>query len=427
MRAGNKRREKQNECESCVTQTKTKGQPREALEEVDRTSRTSHRNKRTKSRQHSRHITSSRPRRGRRDLLLRPSATLLLASFHSAARSISPIMILRAISVFSALAQLVQVTPFTVPVPTGSSCRASARCRETQCFQSKRGGKGFGRQAADSGSFVSFDRFRAECPADLSSVRQFDSSLVGDELDEACWVAVYRTANNLPSVFVKDAFLDAMKAATTTVQGGDSETLVSTSAEDNSVVISNRSDDAKPVAVARLAKDQDSNNYILDKMRCILKKENTDDDCDGGSEHAEAIGICIDELVVNYLRRCVSQGDEVDQADRLQFDGGIHFRGTLVSGRLLEARGFREVTELTKDLHSHESDFEGALGQYAARSTSKEIAKNVGARDRALKIVSYLSRIDRDEEKEQLVNSSDDDDAADEADYDPWASVKRFI
>ena len=339
---------------------------------------------------------------------------------------------LRSVAVFSALANLVQVTPFTLPLTafqTGSSCRrASSRFRGTQCFESK-SGKGFGRESADSGSFVSFDRFRAECPADLSSVRQFDPSLVlGDELDE-CWVAVYRTANNLPSVFVKDAFLDAMKAATTTVQGGDSETLVSTStsAEDNSVMVSNRSDDAKPVAVARLAKDQDSNTYLLDNMRCILKKENTDDDCDGGSEHAEAIGICIDELVANYLKRCDNQGDEVEEADRLQFDGGIHFRGTLVSGKLLEARGFREATELTKDLHSHESDYEGALGQYAARSTSKEIAKNVGARDRALKIVSYLSRIDRDEEKEQLVNSSDEDDAAEEVDYDPWASVKRFI
>lgn len=326
-------------------------------------------------------------------------------------------MILRAVAVFSVLAKSVQVvTPFTARPP--------ARCRETQRFQST-SGKGFGKHSADSGSFVSFDRFRAECPADLNSIQQFDSSLViGDESGE-CWVAVFRTANNLPSVFVKDAFLDAMKAATTTVQGGDSETLVSTSTseEDNSVMVSNRSD-AKPVAVARLAKDQDSNTYILDNMRCILKKENTNDDCDGGSEHAEAIGICIDELVVNYLKRCDNQGDEVEEAGRLQFDGGIHFRGTLVSGKLLEARGFREVTELHKDLHSHESDYEGALGRYAARSTSKEIAKNVGARDRALKIVSYLSRIDRDEEKEQ-VNSSDEDDA--EVEYDPWASVKRFI
>jgi len=37
-------------------------------------------------------------------------------------------------------------------------------------------------------------------------------------------------------------------------------------------------------------------------MRFSLRKEDTDPDCDGGREHAEAIGICIDELVLEYLR-----------------------------------------------------------------------------------------------------------------------------
>ena len=45
-----------------------------------------------------------------------------------------------------------------------------------------------------------------------------------------------------------------------------------------------------------------SSYYIIDSMRCSLRKEVTDPDCDGGREHAEAIGICIDELVLEYLR-----------------------------------------------------------------------------------------------------------------------------
>ena len=213
--------------------------------------------------------------------------------------------------------------------------------------------------------------------------------------------------------------------ASTTAQEGDADTLVSstksisTSISEGSLISNNSN---KPVAVARLFKDPNANHHIMDSMRCVLKKENTDEECDGGSEHAEAIGVCIDELVLSYLQQCIDDNDE-----KLSFDGGIHFRGTLVSGKLLDSRGFREVTELSLDMHSHESDFDGALSRYAERATSREVAKNPGALDRALKIVSYLGRIDRDQDRLKAKQVNEDDGDEEERDYDPWASVKKFF
>jgi hypothetical protein len=66
---------------------------------------------------------------------------------------------------------------------------------------------------------VFFDRFRATCPADASCIRQFDAALVDDDVNSNAesfvWVAVYRSNNNKPSVFVRDDFLASMKEATT--------------------------------------------------------------------------------------------------------------------------------------------------------------------------------------------------------------------
>jgi len=295
-------------------------------------------------------------------------------------------------------------------------------------FSSPSSGKGFGgASSSSSNAYVSpFDRFRASCPADINDIRQFDAKLIKEDDNtnkDDIWVAVYRSANNLPSVFVRDEFFSAMKASTT-AQEGDADTLVSsaksisTSISEGSL-ISNKNN--KPIAVARLFKDTNTNVYILDSMRCVLKKENTDEECDGGSEHAEAIGVCIDELVLSYLQQCIDDNDK-----KLSFDGGIHFRGTLVSGKLLDSRGFREVTELSLDMHSHESDFDGALSKYAERATSREVAKNPGALDRALKIVSYLGRLDRDDDRLKAKQINEDDGDGEESDYDPWASVKKF-
>ena len=276
-------------------------------------------------------------------------------------------------------------------------------------------GKGFGK-SPNNKAFVSFDRFRASCPEDVNAIKKFDASLVKDDAAGDIWVAVYRSNNNLPNVFVRDAFFDAMKTSTT-VQEGDSETLVSASSASvgSGVVISSSAKGTdKPVAVARLTESLVSTGVsLIDSMRCTLKKEDTNPDCDGGSEHAEAIGICIDELVLHYLQQCV-----VD--DTKKFDGGVRFRGTLVSGKLLEDRGFREVTSLSSDMHSHETDYVGALMKYAERSTSTEVAKNPGSRERALKIMSNLGRLERSDE---IPKSADDEE---EDDFDPWASVKKF-
>ena len=276
-------------------------------------------------------------------------------------------------------------------------------------------GKGFGK-SPNNKAFVSFDRFRASCPEDVNAIKKFDASLVKDDAAGDIWVAVYRTNNNLPNVFVRDAFFDAMKTSTT-VQEGDSETLVSAasaSVGSGVVVSSGAKGTDKPVAVARLTESLVSTGVsLIDSMRCTLKKEDTNPDCDGGSEHAEAIGICIDELVLHYLQQCV-----VD--DTKKFDGGVRFRGTLVSGKLLEDRGFREVTSLSSDMHSHETDYVGALMKYAERSTSTEVAKNPGSRERALKIMSNLGRLERSDE---IPKSADDEE---EDDFDPWASVKKF-
>ena len=344
-----------------------------------------------------------------------------------------------------------------------------------------------------------FDRFRASCPAHLDAIRQFDPTLLenvakDDHDDDDVWVAVYRSANNLPNVFVRDAFFDAMRASTTTTNtpttttttsssefsistvtseifssDNDSSSLSSSSSSSSSSsgVMVSSSANPKPVAVARLSKchsnksKNDTNTirrYMIDSMRCTLKKENTDPNCDGGSEHAEAVGICIDELVLLYLRRYYSELEkQKTKSDKgvsdggadstttcpmtmMSFDGGIRFRGTLVSGKLLDSRGFREAAELSSDMHSHESDLDGAMHMYAQRSTSMQFGGS--ARDRATQIVSYLGRLDREDDigrgrgggggrlgalttpKEENDNNEDD---VGEGGYDPWASVKKFI
>ena len=308
-------------------------------------------------------------------------------------------------------------------------------------------GRGFGKNSNNSNdAFVSFDRFRATCPASIAAIRQFDPSLIqispheeekvkSDKHLESeaqdVWVAVYRSSNNLPSVFVRDSFFDAM-ASSTTVPEGDSETLVSLKSTfssgvvESTVVLDDARPNSRPVAVARLTRSSESPDAcVIDSMRCTLKKEDADPDCDGGSEHAEAIGVCIDELVLSYLRHGVGRGR--------RFDGGIRFRGTLVSGKLLEARGFREVRALSSDMHSHESDLDGALEKYAERSASKKVAKNPGGRDRALKIVSYLAKVNREEDlrrrrrDDERVRSLGGEEDEDERDFDPWASVKKYL
>jgi hypothetical protein len=266
------------------------------------------------------------------------------------------------------------------------------------------------------------DRFRLMCPADLNSIRRFEPSLVADVTEDNSsshvWVAVYRSHNNKPSVLVKDEFLHAMNAATTTTTSTANSDPQVDAAFSPPIGIAASS----PVAVARLRHvndDEDDAHFVLDAMRCILIKENMDPECDGGSEHTEALATAIDGLVQHYL-------DNIMTESKIPccFENSIRAKATLFSAPLLEDRGFVPVTELNKYMHTHVSSLDDCLERYAARSVSTSF-KSPGIRQRAVDIVSKLGYIDRAADKqrakeviERRKNNEDDN-------YNPWA--KSFI
>lgn len=304
-----------------------------------------------------------------------------------------------------------------------------------------------------------FDRFQAVCPADTDCIRQFQPSLVdgNDDDDDSVWVAVFRSNNNQPSVLVKDEFLHAMRAAV------DPAAVTRTSSNNSNNKNSNKdsgnlqssfvqtSATATPVAVARLlrqsSKSDDDGCYVLDNMRCVLKKESTDETCDGGSEHTEALGTAIDTLLLHYLTTTLSSLSTTDDDDddtkprqRRRFTGAIRTKATLVSGVLLEARGFRPIEKLSQDMATHTSgSIDACLAQYAERSvntnTSGKASKSPAAMQRALDIVTALGRLaDREAEDGPLESNhnaaASGDGAADDSEEeedDPWSAMKRFL
>ena len=294
-------------------------------------------------------------------------------------------------------------------------------------------------------TFSLSDRFRASCPADLSSISQFDPSLVSSTNDENSdderdvWVAVFRSSNNLPSVLIKDDFMNAMRIATTVQTDGatgggvgfgnrnsNGNMSQSTQIDDGKLAgqITNSSPSSSsttttdggsgvkaqtPVAVAKLSPSKEFESvYMLESMRCSLKKENTDDSCDGQSEHAEAISICIDELILNHLRN----GNK--------FDKSIRTKATLVSGKLLSSRGFQDVEDLCRDMATHVSSVEDSLNMYASRAV-ETVSMSPGARDRALQILSFLGKEEIAEDFDDQSNDSDSGNS--QQDYDPWANM----
>lgn len=274
-------------------------------------------------------------------------------------------------------------------------------------------------------SFSLSDRFRASCPAEASSISQFDPTLLVDDdkanSKDSVWVAVFRSSNNLPSVLIKDDFLNAMRIATTVQSNGDNSDLTQ-STQINSGSLTNQIENSSvnikksstlgggvkaqtPVAVAKLSPSTKfDGKWVLEAMRCSLKKDDFDESCDGLSEHAEAISICIDELLLNHLR----MGN--------QFDGSIRTKATLISGKILENRGFEEVNELCIDMATHVSSLENSLNRYTERAV-ETVSRSPGARDRALQILSYLS-------KQEIVKNSNKNDS--EQEYDPWANIGRL-
>lgn len=260
-----------------------------------------------------------------------------------------------------------------------------------------------------------FDRFIPICPADGETVRNFDSSL-GYEDNEGIWVAVYRSSNNKPSVFIRDEFLNAMRSATDAVNF-----LSQDSSLDFAFVNPGRNEDPSssnaPVAVARLHQPEDASHVFLDSMRCVLKKEATDHTCDGSesgaSEHTEALCVAIDALLEHYLQ----------SNDR--FEGKIRTKATLVSAPLLEARGFTPVSELCRDMATHVSSLDQCLSRYAERAVAA--SKSPAARQRAITIVSHLGRIDRTADLQEHSSREDKNDTGNGEDYDPWQSMRQYI
>jgi hypothetical protein len=256
-----------------------------------------------------------------------------------------------------------------------------------------------------------FDRFRTVCPACVGSIRQFEPALINSEEPTDVYVAVYRSNNNKPSVLVKDEFLRAMRSATDSFN----PSLSSTDALLQSAFSPSTISADAPVAVARL-RPATGSVYMIDSMRCLLEKEKTDESCDGGSEHTEALATAIDSLLLHYLVNIMA-------TSKSGFDGTILAKATLTSAPLLAERGFREVTELTRDMVTHESSLDDCLERYAAKSISAS-TKSPATRQRAIDIVSHLGRIDRDadlersQRKRQLGESSDDQ----AGERNPWAS-----
>lgn len=272
----------------------------------------------------------------------------------------------------------------------------------------------FSSNAGGNPAFTLSNRFKAVCPADSSTIAQFDPNLLKSESNdsECTWVAIFRSNNNLPSVLIKDDFLNAMRIATSVETDGSSP---STAVNDTSISgqIENVNEGAEgvkaraPVAIGRISPSKDfEGQYTIDTLRCSLKKEDTNKACDGESEHAEAISICMDELILYHLE------------EGRDFDGVIRTKATIHQGRLLEDRGFEEVQELSRDMATHISSLESSVIKYAERAV-ETVSKSPCARDRALKILNKLGHQNPQSDEKKSAGQSKGEDS----DYDPWAGI----
>ena len=72
---------------------------------------------------------------------------------------------------------------------------------------------------------------------------------------------------------------------------------------------------------------------------------------------------------------------------------------------------------------THVSSLDGCMERYASRAVDTATEMSVGARERALKVLSLLGQLDREEEKRATKKKEDADGDGDEDDgYDPWAN-----
>eukprot|EP00804_Cyclotella_cryptica_P025434 CCRYP_017187-RA/>CCRYP_017187-RA protein AED:0.57 eAED:0.38 QI:0/0/0/1/0/0/2/0/142 len=81
----------------------------------------------------------------------------------------------------------------------------------------------FNHTASNPGLLIERDSqaFRRQQHIHVNSIRNFDRTLIAVDAtgNDDVWVAVYRSNNNLPNVFVSDEFFDAMKALMTVQEG----------------------------------------------------------------------------------------------------------------------------------------------------------------------------------------------------------------
>ena len=292
------------------------------------------------------------------------------------------------------------------------------------------------------------DRFRSVCLVGTESkdaVDEFDPELYAslESEKEDLWVAVYRSNNNKPSVVVRDDFFRAMNDATSGKSSDDNnDTNIANDSAANTVstvsgAASFLSDtmpslleipSTKPVAIARLQKSETSTEtktvYLLDNLRCSLKKETQDASCDGGSEFVEALSVAVDTLILKHLQRLlqnqkIEETDDEDSTLDVVFEGTVRTKATLFSGKIFEQRGFTEVESLSRDMATHVSSYEACFEKYADRTIETSMA--AGTRDRALQIVALLGRLDPEIQKNEASNG---DDGSDE--YDPWANMQLY-
>jgi hypothetical protein len=241
---------------------------------------------------------------------------------------------------------------------------------------------------------------------------------------ECYWVAIHRSAptrdyTTMPTTNLRDEFWNAMRSATD--HQPPAVMMGNAAAEDDA----GDGGAAAPVAVARLYRPPTSktaDHFLLDCMRCVLKKEETDANCEGSSEHAEALCVAIDTLLEYYL--------ETLQPN--QFEGAIRTKATLVAAPLLESRGFVPVQTLRPDMASHVSSLDQCMSWYAERAVATANTVTPGARRRAINIVSRLSRIDRAadlRERQRLDAQNDNSSSSDgnDDDDDPWQGMRRFL
>ncbi|KAG7374958.1 esterase [Nitzschia inconspicua] len=309
----------------------------------------------------------------------------------------------------------------------------------------------------------SLDRFQSVCPANLDAIERFDPSLVvktttttssdsdsdsdSTSTSSSVWVAVYRSNNNKPSVMIRDEFFHSMSIATSGKTDGSSTSSSSSFLSETRSFLetSSTSNLQTPVAVAQLRPSPDFDDcYVLDSLRCSLKKEDMDESCDGGSEFLEALGVAVDSLVLHHLKRLQDSSKQdksqgTSSFESVVFEGTLRTKATLFSGKILEQRGFEPVDSLAKDMATHVSRYEACLNQYAERSipggtpspttsgkgfsksSSSGNAKSItaGTQDRALQIVSLLGQLDPEIQKQAAAKEQEGPDE----EYDPWAGI----